>query len=64
MTNFIFIPISENLLAMGAEDFAQRKMIMEGIIMLKRKMHPLIVEERMKSYLLPSERNALLKKAA
>lgn len=56
LANFIFIPIAENLTALSAEDHAARKMILEGLIMLKRKMHPILVEESMKSFLLPSER--------
>ena len=64
LTNFLFIPISENLAALGADDYATRKMILEGLLMIKRKNHPLIVEETMKSYLLPSERENLKGKAA
>lgn len=64
LTNFLFIPIAENLAALSADDFAARKMILDGLIMIKRKTHPLMVEERMKSYLLPSERQSIRKKAA
>lgn len=63
LTNFLFIPISENLAALGADDYAARKMVLDGLIMIKRKTHPLIVEERMKSYLLPAERESLKKKS-
>lgn len=56
LTNFIFVPIAENLNALGSDDYATRKMILEGLLMVKRKTHPILVQEKMKSYLLPSER--------
>ncbi len=59
LTNFIFIPIAENLNSLGAEDFAARKMVLEGLLMVKRRTHPILVEEKMKSFLLPSERDQL-----
>jgi chemotaxis protein MotA len=62
ITNFIFIPIAENLSANGADDYAARKMVVEGLVLIKRKTHPLLVEEKMKSYLLPSERAAVERK--
>lgn len=63
LTNFLFIPIAENLSTLNSEDFAARKMILEGLLMIKRKVHPILVEEKMKSYLLPTERNRLAKRA-
>lgn len=62
ITNFVFIPIAENLSANGADDYAARKMVVEGLVLIKRKTHPLLVEEKMKSYLLPSERAAVERK--
>lgn len=63
LTNFVFVPIAENLAAGSSEDYAARKMVLEGLILIKRKIHPLLVEEKMKSYLLPSERAAVEKRA-
>ena len=60
LTIFNFIPIAENLSTLNSEDYAARKMILEGLLMIKRKIHPILVEEKMKSYLLPTERNKLL----
>jgi chemotaxis protein MotA len=59
ITNFLLIPIAENLSALSAEDYAARKMILEGLLMIKRKIHPILVEEKMKSYLLPGERGQM-----
>jgi chemotaxis protein MotA len=56
LTNFLFIPIAENLKASNAESIAARKMILDGLILIKRRTHPILVEEKMLSYLLPSER--------
>jgi len=61
-TNFFFIPIAENLTTLSSEDYAARKMILAGLIMIKRKVHPILVEEKMKSYLLPAERSGLVAK--
>jgi chemotaxis protein MotA len=58
-TNFILIPIAENLSTLSSEDYASRKMVLEGLLMIKRKVHPILVEEQMKSFLLPSERAKL-----
>lgn len=59
LTNFLFVPIAENLAEANREDQTMRKIILEGIIMLKNKMHPLMIEEKLNSYLLPSERVSL-----
>jgi flagellar motor component MotA len=44
-------------------DYNIRMMVIEGVKLIRLKKHPLIVEESLKSYLLPKER-ATLKKAA
>ncbi len=62
-TNFVFVPISENLKAANSEAQAARKMILDGLLLIKRKTHPVLVEEKMRSYLLPSERLKLKKSA-
>ena len=60
VANFVFIPLGENLARSNQTDKVIRQMIMDGIVMIRAKKHPLLVEENIKSYLLPSER-ALLK---
>ena len=60
LTNFIFIPIAENLKAASAESISGRQMVLQGLVMIKRKVHPLLVEEKMKSYLVPSARGKLV----
>jgi chemotaxis protein MotA len=56
LANFVFIPFSENLTEKNREDTIARKIVLEGVIMLKHKLHPLVIEEALNSYLLPSER--------
>jgi chemotaxis protein MotA len=63
ITNFILIPISENLSSLGAEDYAARNMTLEGLLMIKRQVHPILVEEKMKSFLLPGERAKMPRRA-
>ncbi len=59
LSNFVFIPIAENLAEKNREDTTLRKIILEGVLMLKSRMHPLLIEEKLNSYLLPSERISL-----
>lgn len=59
LTNFLFIPIAENLAEANREDTTLRKIILEGVVMLKNKVHPLMIEEKLNSYLLPGERVSL-----
>ncbi len=63
VSNLILIPISEHLSKLNKEDEILREMVIDGIVLLRKKKHPLVVEEHLKSYLLPTERE-LLKEAA
>jgi chemotaxis protein MotA len=56
IANFVFIPIGENLTRFNKQDNLTRLMILDGIKMIRSKKHPIVVEENIKSYLLPSER--------
>lgn len=58
ISNFILIPISENLLKINKEDEVMREIVIDGVKMLLKRQHPLLVEEFLKSYLLPNERRA------
>ena len=63
ITNLVLIPIGENLSKLNKQDETTREIVIDGIQLLMAKEHPLVVEEHLKSYLLPSER-AKLKKAS
>jgi len=64
VANFIFLPLGENLSRINKVDQLVRSMVLDGIKLIRQKKHPLVVEESIKSYLLPSERNQVNKKAA
>lgn len=59
--NFILIPLGENLSKHNRTDKIIRTMVLDGIKLIRAKKHPLLIEENIKSYLLPSERDALNK---
>lgn len=63
IANFVFIPIGENLAKFNKVDNIVRQMVLDGIKLIRAKKHPIVVEENVKSYLLPNER-LKLKKAA
>jgi len=63
LANFVLIPISENLTKLNEEDEMLRDIVIDGIKLLRAQEHPLVVEEYLKSYLIPSERDKL-KRAA
>ncbi len=65
IANFIFIPLGENLAKYNRADQTIRKIVIDGVKMIRQKKHPLVVEENIKSYLLPSERSQInINKAA
>jgi chemotaxis protein MotA len=64
VANLVFIPMGENLSKLNKEDQVSRKIVLTGVKLLRAKEHPVIVEEFLKSYLLPSERLSSVKKAS
>lgn len=63
LANFIFLPLGENLAKANRTDTMIRQMVIDGIRLIRQKKHPLVVEETIRSYLLPGER-AQFKKVA
>jgi chemotaxis protein MotA len=63
VANFLFLPLGEHLTKLTKMDYTLRMMVIEGVKLIRLKKHPLLVEESLKSYLLPSER-LVMKKAA
>ena len=59
LANLVFIPISENLTAINKEDETVRAIVIDGLRLIRKKEHPKMIEEYLKSYLLPHERVAL-----
>ncbi len=56
LANLVFIPISENLSAINRDDETLRTIVIDGLRLIRDKEHPKVVEEHLKSYLLPHER--------
>lgn len=56
LANLVLIPIAENLAVINRGDETIRTMVIDGLRLIRRKEHPKIIEEHLKSYLLPHER--------
>lgn len=56
LANLVFIPIAENLTERTHEEIALRKMVIEGMILLKSQGNPITLRERLNSYVLPKHR--------
>ena len=56
ISNFILIPVSENLTKQTEEDQKSRLMVVEGIMLIQAGRPPKYIEEHVKSFILPSER--------
>lgn len=63
VANFIFLPIAENLIKANRIDQTIRMMVIDGVKLVRLKKHPLLVEETVKSFLLPGDRQKLQKAA-
>ena len=61
LANLVLIPIGENLSMLNKEDETIREIVIDGVRLIRAKEHPLVVEEYLKSYLLPSEREKMKK---
>lgn len=56
LTNFIFIPIAENLTEQTQEDMVARSIVVEGVMLIQAEKPTKYIEEKVKSFLLPSQR--------
>lgn len=56
LANLIILPVADNLLFRTQKQIASREMILEGILMIKRKMNPVIVREILLSHCSPTLR--------
>lgn len=62
LANLIFNPIAENLTERTQEEVLLRRMIVEGVVLLKAQVNPITMRESLNSFLLPKDR--VVKKAA
>jgi chemotaxis protein MotA len=56
VSNMLFIPVSENLIETSKDSFVKNKMIIEGVNLLMDKSNPILIVEKLNSYLSPTER--------
>ncbi|MGE3609941.1 MAG: motility protein A [Bacteriovoracaceae bacterium] len=56
LANFGFLPFADNLVEQSKETYLKNRMLIEGIKLLAQKENPIIVAERLNSYLHPSQR--------
>ena len=56
ISNMLFIPVSENLIESTKDAFVKNKLIIEGVNLLMDKSNPILIVEKLNSYLNPSER--------
>lgn len=56
LANLIFIPIAENLTERTHEEIMIRRMIIEGVLLLKAQVNPITMRELLNSFLLPRHR--------
>lgn len=61
LANFVFIPVGENLSKLNKKELLNRNIVIDGIRLLQLKKHPLIIEENLKSYLRPKNRQTIKK---
>lgn len=62
MANFIFIPIAGKLGIRSGEEVLVRQIMIEGILSIQAGENPRIVEEKLKSFLPPKEREGIQRK--
>jgi chemotaxis protein MotA len=56
IANIFVIPMGEKLAKASHDDLVARKLVIDGVKLLRQKKHPLIVDEYLKSYLKPADR--------
>lgn len=63
LANVFVIPMGEKLTQASKEDLNLRRIVIDGVKLIRLKKHPLLVEEYLISHLMPVERNKLPKTA-
>ena len=60
LSNFFFIPFSENIRERTQQELFLQKIIMEGVIAIESEVKPRVLERKLKSFLTPSSRKSRL----
>jgi chemotaxis protein MotA len=56
LANMVFLPIADNLTKKTEEEVTLRRVIIEGVMLLKTQTNPITLRETLNSFLLPRER--------
>jgi chemotaxis protein MotA len=56
LANFGFLPLADNLVEQSKETYLKNRIIIEGIKQLHAKENPIVVAEKLNSFLLPGDR--------
>jgi chemotaxis protein MotA len=56
MANFLILPVADNLVDSSREIFLKNQIIVAGMKLLKQKTNPVVVAEKLNSFLHPNER--------
>ncbi len=56
VANMLFIPVAENLIESSKDNFVKNKLLIEGVDLLMDKANPILIVEKLNSYLSPSDR--------
>lgn len=59
MSNFIFGPTAGKLEVKSGEEASRREMMLEGILAIQSGVNPRIIEDKLKAYLTPKERDRI-----
>lgn len=59
--NLLFLPLSSKLAVRSAEELHLREILLEGLVGVQAGHSPMVVEERLKAYLRPGDRNWIKK---
>jgi chemotaxis protein MotA len=59
LANVFLIPIAENLNKASEDDLIMRRIVVDGVKLLRAQKHPILVEEYLQSYITPQERMQL-----
>ena len=56
LANLVFIPIADNLTERTEEEMNLRRLILEGVVLLKQQTNPITIRENLNSFLPPADR--------
>ena len=62
LANLIFIPIAGKLRALSDEEMLERRLIIEGILAIQAGDTPMVVEDKLRSFLPPATREKIVRR--